>query len=50
MTYTKPIYRKEECGVGLVSQGITTDKAISSVKDLHENSYLWNGNSEAINF
>lgn len=47
---TKHNYEKEECGVGLASSGIITKKEISGDKGLHENSYLWNGNSQAINF
>ena len=40
----------EECGVGLASPRVTAEREISGNKDLHENSYLWNGNSEATNF
>lgn len=36
----KPIYGKEECGVGLASPRVVIDKAISGDKDLHDNSYL----------
>lgn len=46
----KPIYGKEECGVGQASPRVIIDKAISGDKDLHESSYLWNGNSEATHF
>ena len=38
------------CGVGLASPRVIIDKAISGDKDLHENSYLWTGNSEATHF
>ena len=30
--------------------GIITERTISGNNDLHENSYLWNGNSQAISF